>query len=222
MNPDALDQNLTNYCYKNLKEWIIRGDYAPGEKLLIAKLKERLKVGPTPIREALSRLTSSGLIFAEENKGFRVKPISESEIRDLYQTFNQIECLALRQAIELGDTAWEAGIVASLYKLSIIEKSSPVDSSSWLQRNYEFHYSLISGCNSPYLLKVREDLYQHFDRYCHLGMIVNKKSLVLNHQEHAEIAKAAIERNPDKACELIALHLKGSLEMVLEKLIKNS
>ncbi len=222
MTTDSTHQSLVDYCYKNLKEGIIRGDFAPGEKLRIAKLTAHLNVGPTPIREALSRLTSSGLIEAEANRGFYVKRISEADVRDIYATFNKIEILALSQAIELGDTSWEAHILAALYKLSVIEQAPPpVDSLTWLQLNYEFHYSLVAACQSPCLLKIREDLYQLFDRYCHLSLLLNKHSLALNHKDHCDLAKAVIDRDKAKACKLMTSHLESSLKQVIEKLKKN-
>lgn len=221
MSAEATDQTLTNYCYKNLKEAIIRGEFAPGEKLRIAKLKSYLNVGPTPIREALSRLASSGLINTEANRGFFVKNVSEAEVRDIYATFNKIELLALNQAIELGDSSWEANILGSLHKLSIVEKcSSPIDSESWLLLNYEFHYSLIAACNSPCLLKIRGDIYQLFDRYCHLSILINENNLLLNHNDHCEIAKAVINRDKSKACRLTTSHLENSLNQVIEALRK--
>lgn len=222
MSDDTSDQTLTNYCYKSLKEGIIRGEFAPGEKLRIAKLKSHLNVGPTPIREALSRLVSSGLINAEANRGFFVKSICEAEVRDIYATFNKIELLALNQAIELGDTSWEAHILGSLHKLSVIEKAPPpIDSVNWLLLNYEFHRSLIAACHSPCLLKIREDLYQLFDRYCHLSLLINEEALLLNNQDHCEIANAVIARDKAKACRLTTLHLENSLEQVIERLKKN-
>jgi GntR family carbon starvation induced transcriptional regulator len=112
--------------------------------------------------------------------------------------------------------------MASLHKLSVIEKSPPpIDPLTWLNRNYEFHYSLISACPSSCLLKIREDLYQLFDRYCHLSLLINEHSLALNHNNHCEIAKVVIERNKEKACKLTTLHLENSLEQVIERLKKN-
>lgn len=221
MSTEATEQTLANYCYKNLKEAIIRGEFKPGEKLRIEKLKSHLKVGPTPIREALSRLVTSGLIGNESNKGFFVKNVSEAEVRDIYATFNKIELLALNQAIELGNSSWEATILGALHKLSVVEKCPPpIDSESWLLLNYQFHYSLIMACNSPCLLQIREDIYQLFDRYCQLSMLINEDSLLLNHKDHCEIAEAVISRNKSKACRLTTLHLENSFSQVIRALHK--
>lgn len=221
MSAESTDQTLANYCYKSLKEAIVRGKFTPGEKLSIAKLKSHLNIGPTPIREALSRLASSGLIDNEANKGFFVKNVSEAEVRDIYATFNKIELIALNQAIELGDSSWEANILGSLHKLSIVEKCPPpIDFENWLLLNYEFHFSLIAACNSPCLLKIREDIYQLFDRYCHLSVLINEDTLLLNHHDHCEIARAVINRDKSNACRLTTLHLENSLNQVIEALKK--
>lgn len=213
------DLTLANYCYQRIKEAIIKGEFTPGKKLRIAQLKSYLNIGPTPIREALSRLTSSGLVDMEANKGFFVKNISEAEVRDIYATFNKIELLALNESIDLGDVSWEATILGVLHKLSAIEKASPpIDSLNWLSLNYQFHYSLIAACNSPCLLKIREGIYQLFDRYCHLSLFINEKALLLNHKEHCELAQAVISRDKLKASKLTTLHLENSLEQVIERL----
>jgi GntR family carbon starvation induced transcriptional regulator len=217
----APHDTFVEFCYKSLKEGIIRGEFAPGEKLRIAKLKSQLNVGPTPIREALCRLTATGLVIAEANRGFYVKQVTENEIKDVYSTFTKIELLALDQAIDLGDITWEANIIASLHRLSVLEKTpSSIDTNQWLALNYDFHYSLVVACNSPCLLKIREDIYQLFDRYCHLSLLINPGFLPLNNKDHCEIATAVIARDKMKACQLTLLHLENSLEQVLKKLNK--
>lgn len=214
-----IEETLANSCYQAIKEAIITGEFAPGKKLRIIELKARLQVGATPIREALSRLISSGLIGMEANKGFFVKDVSEAEVKDIYATFSKIELLALNESISRGDVLWEASVISALHQLSAIEKSPPlVDCTKWLSLNYQFHYSLVAACGSPCLLKIRESVYQLFDRYCHLSLLANKEALLLNHQEHCELAQAALARDTARVCKLTALHLDKSLGQVLEKL----
>lgn len=221
MSAEDTDQTLANTCYKHLKEAIVRGDFLPGEKLRMRMLTSRLNAGPTPIREALSRLASSGLVEMELNRGFFVKKVSEAEVRDIYATFNKIELLALNQAMELGDTSWEANILGALHKLSAVEKDPlNVDSSNWLLLNYQFHHALVAACNSPCLLKIREDIYQLFDRYCHLSILANPNALVLNHKDHCEIANAVINRDKALACALTTQHLENSFNQVIERIRK--
>lgn len=210
---------LTQQCYEQLQSDIIDGTLKPGEKLKVEPMKQRFGVGQSPIREALSRLATSGLVTIENNKGFRVTNVSEDNIRDIYSTFIRIENMALELAIEYGDDAWEAAVVSELHKLSLIEqKNNPNSFVAWFKQNYNFHLALISGCNSPALLEIRHMIYQKFDRYCRMAYPIIKDGLITNHQEHQAIVSAALQRDIKKAQELMTHHINGSLEEVIKKL----
>lgn len=210
------DSTLAMKCFDTLQEAIINGKLEPGQKLKVEELKARLAVGQSPIREALSRLVSSGLVEIQGNRGFRVAAISEAEVRDLYELFFNIEMLALTQALERGDSRWEASIVAALYELGSIEKKKdPVPYAVWSAKNYAFHVALITGCNSPLLLQLRADLYRRFDRYCRLSFYHSNSNLMLNHAEHDELAQAVLRRDATKARTLMHHHIFGALEDVV-------
>ncbi len=215
----ALDSSLTQQCYDVLRAEIISGELKPGQKLKTGPLKERFDVGQSPIREALSRLVACGLVDTEENKGFRVAPISETDIRDIYRTFTAIENMALAWALECGDTTWEADIVAALHKLSLIENGKTVASYAvWSEYNYNFHYALIAGCNSPTLLELRNYIYMKFDRYCQISYQAIKEELCFNYAAHKELVDVVLQRNVQKACALMTYHINEPLEMVISKL----
>lgn len=212
------DPFLVNAIFEKLKEGIILGHFKPGEKLRIESLKAFTGAGPTPIREALSKLTETGLIEAAPNRGFFVKEVSIEEILDIYDTFLNIELLALEKAMKLGSAEWEASIVAALYTLGVIEKNTKFDLQAWLKANNAFHNCLISACRSPQLLKIRADLYLLFERYCYYSMIFNSTPPADVHQVHEELANAVIARDKNKAFKLTTEHLNGSLKIVLDKL----
>ena len=77
-----MKKNLVSLCFDAVKEGILSGKYLPDAKLNICALAEELKIGPTPVREALSRLSTTGLVKYVENCGFKAAPISELELRD--------------------------------------------------------------------------------------------------------------------------------------------
>lgn len=215
---------LSQQCYDKLQDDIINGTLQPGQKLKVANLKDQLDMGQSPVREALSRLVTTGLVEAEDNKGFRVAQISEADIRDIYQTYLHIELLAITQAMKLGDDAWEGRIAGALHELAIVEtQHKPTSYDVWTERNYNFHVALISGCNSPALMHIRADIYRRFDRYCRISFNLNNSSrkLIANHQEHRELAQAVIARDAKKVEKLLTWHITGSLEDVIAQL-KNS
>ena len=217
------DGLLATECYEQIQDAIIQGIFSPGQKLKVVDLKQRFGVGQSPIREALSRLTQSGLITAEDNKGFYVAPVSLEDILDTYQVFFDIEMMALTRALELGDDVWEAHIVGALHQLSLIEnKPEPVAYAEWVKRNYAFHVALISGCNSPLLLQLRAQVYKRFDRYCRISFHLAKEQLHANHQEHKALAEAVLKRDAKEVEALMRHHIFGAQIDVIETLKKNN
>ena len=219
------ENTLVQQCYEQLQQDIIVGLLRPGEKLKVERLKERFNVGQSPIREALCRLSAFGLVEATENKGFRVAKVSEADIRDTYRTFTDIELMALDLAIKHGDDAWEASVVAALHTLSLVEcKEVPIHYATWAERNYNFHVSLILGCNSPLLLEVRRHLYMRFDRYCHMAYkiatenVFTTENLLANHEEHKKIASSMLKRDSQAVHRLVSYHINANLEAVIEAL----
>ncbi|MCZ6586034.1 MAG: GntR family transcriptional regulator, partial [Gammaproteobacteria bacterium] len=66
--------------YERLRHDILNGRLEPGRRLRIKALKERYDVGHSPLREALNRLTASGLIDQVDGKGFQVSITSADEL----------------------------------------------------------------------------------------------------------------------------------------------
>lgn len=213
------NKTLAHFCFEEIQSRIIQGRLLPGSKLKVAALAQELQMGPTPVREALSRLADTGLVHAMDNRGFRVSPISEQDICDLYETFCKIEVLALREAVEKGDQEWESQVIATLYQLGLIELN-PQSASYliWTPYNSAFHEALVRGCKSPSLLHVRQELFRRFDRYCHLSFLINQDLLSFNHEEHRQIAEAALQRDASKAAQYLSSHILGGLDPVIAQL----
>jgi DNA-binding transcriptional MocR family regulator len=81
--------------YSELKAKIMRGDFAPGERLEPAQLAKQLGVSPTPVRDALYRLSGERLIEAWRHEGFRQPILAEADLHDLYAWAASLLALAL-------------------------------------------------------------------------------------------------------------------------------
>ena len=126
-------------------------------------------------------------------------------------------------AIKRGDQDWEAGIVAQLHKLSHLELSKKeISPSQWAEQNYNFHFALIAGCQSPTLLEIRRHLYMKFDRYCHMSYQLSQHTMHDNDDAHQELAKAVLERNTQQAKKLMTEHINGPLKLIIEEYEKHN
>ncbi len=203
-----------------LREEIVRGVVAPGSKLKLVPLARRYSIGRGPLREAACRLAAEGLVVIEEQRGFRVAPISRRDLVDVTRTRRRIEAMALRDAIAHGDVAWEGEVLAALHML---ERSSALDDSdagreSFTAHHRAFHEALCRACPSVYLLHFRELLYVHSERYRCLAADRYRARVVSRDVtgEHRALAEAAVGRDAETACELLDLHLQHTADTLLD------
>lgn len=100
------DHMLSERVYQSILRSVARGDLQGGEKLRIEELARTLNVSPTPVREALSRLETTGLVVHPPHRGFRVAPpLSSNQFDRLMDGRELIEVGAAGLAIEHGNAA---------------------------------------------------------------------------------------------------------------------
>ena len=199
-----------------LRADILSSKLPPGTNLLFSKLKADYGVGLSPLREALSRLAAGGLVNSEGQRGFFVANESLEDFHDISMLRQNIEGLALRKSIELGDDGWEAQVVAARHGLSLLERGSSteeINDELWELRHREFHEALISGCNSPWLMHITNMLTDQFDRYRRSSSEANL-SMQSQSLQHQEITDAALDRKADLAVGLLNDHIKFAVDQI--------
>ena len=164
---DGLRKTEATLVAERLRDEIVRGVVAPSAKLKLAVLAERYGIGRAPLREAAAKLAAEQLLVFEDHRGFRVAPISRDDLIDVTETRQRVETMALADAITYGDDEWEGEVMAALHRL---RRTSNIDDSDtgkarFRDRHREFHAALCAACPSTYLLRFRETLYAHTERY---------------------------------------------------------
>jgi DNA-binding GntR family transcriptional regulator len=207
--------------YQRIKRDIIFGDLAPASKLKLDVLKDRYSASMSTLRETLNRLASEGFVDALDQRGFYVTPVSKEDLEEIAQLRVLLECHALRLSIQNGDTDWEGNLVSAHHKLHLMEqKMMAGDESSqedWKRYDWEFHKALIEACGSKNLLSLHAVLFDKYLRY---------QMLVLTHRgeeavdEHRTIFEAALERNADRASEVLKQHIDRGLSHSLKAFVE--
>ena len=214
--------SLTQRAYDQLRDDLINCRFEPGEPLRIGELCKRLEASQGAVREALSRLTSECLVQARPQRGFRVTPISAEDLRDLTAARIEIEELCLRHAIAAGDIRWEARIIAAFHQLS---RTPPLEPGARQRRfdrqfvalHHSFFDDLISSCDGVWLGRVRQMLQVQELRYHGRSPppTPGERDLV---GELREVMEAAISRDADRACRLLALHMRRSADVLIAQI----
>jgi DNA-binding GntR family transcriptional regulator len=214
--------NMTQGAYEGLRADLLACRILPGKRLKIQELCTQFSVSLGAIREALSRLTSEGLVVAEPQRGFRAAPISAADLADLTMVRVEIETLCLKRAIEYGDVDWEARLVAAAHRLSRTPERDGNDparsNEDWAEAHSAFHLALVDGCGSPWLLHLHALLYAQSERYRRLSVPFAAKGRNVD-EEHQAIVAATLARDVENAARLLATHLEATTLILLNAMM---
>ena len=195
--------STTQKVVEDIRQRIIRGELPPGEKLKVETLKALLQTGASPIREALSLLTSDQLVERIDQRGFRVAPVGSAHFREILALRCELDIIALRASIQSGDTAWQENLVLAHHRLS---QATRDDIERWESLHKKFHAQLLSACGSPILTRFCDQLYDLNIRYRYLAgksVRYGKRNV---EQEHKAILDAVLKGDSESASGQLVTH----------------
>lgn len=190
-------ETMANRAASALRAEILSGALAPGAKVNLDRLRERLDLSLAPVREAVTRLACEGLVEAEDQRGYRVAPVSAEDLAEITMLRAEFDALALALSIERGDLDWESAVLAALHRLT---RSTPADRAT---AHAAFHAALIAGAGAPRLIAQCARLYALTARYAALFGAPDDDP-----DTAPAIAAAAVARKADDARRLIADHAR--------------
>lgn len=131
-----------------LRELILNGELAPGERLLEVALVDRLRTSRTPIRAALARLSEEGLLEKVSGKGYIVREFTVRDIQDSVEVRGTLEGIAARFAAERGISMLALNqIKESVARIDRLLEKVELDNEEierYLEINQLFHNQLIA------------------------------------------------------------------------------
>lgn len=209
---------LATNLYDRMRADLLAGKLEPGRKLQIEFLCDQYQAGQTPVREALNRLTSDGLVERRDQRGFAVAGISAADLREITKTRVWLEEVALREAFAADQPDWEEALVLAYHRLSKVPRSLSetqyLENPEWERLHRAFHRTLISGCQSRWLLNFCEQLSDQLYRYRQLSV---KRIYPNRHEreEHKAMLDAVIERDAARAIQLMRKHYETTADIIL-------
>lgn len=155
--------SIREKVYTAVRNEILNGDIAPGERMIETRLAQQIKTSRTPVREALHMLEREGLLEAIPRVGYRVKRIRWDEVEEICEIRAVNEVLAARWAMKRISTkelqAMEKNIEQGEKEVRMGDPKAFVD------RDEEFHEILARASGSERLLELCEQLRRHMLRY---------------------------------------------------------
>jgi DNA-binding GntR family transcriptional regulator len=212
-------QSLRQQVYQALKQIILQGDLASGERIVETKLAEQLQVSRTPIREAIGQLKQEKLIVSKPNGGFKVATLSARDAIQLYDCRIALEQLSVGSACEniTSKQLEQLEQCILLAEKSVQSKSDNSNTLKLLEIDYQFHHLITESSGNKWLLTLLE---QVFDKMALLRVQTTKHNpqVLEISLEHKQVYDAIASRDINLAQETITKHLIASKARVVREL----
>jgi len=210
---------LSDKAYKALKADIISCALEPGCQVTQPELVEKYGFGITVVREALQRLAQEGFVKSVPRFGYIVNPITISDVYELFEVRTPLEAAAARWAAIRG-TDRELAKLAEMANFTYVHRDL-ASYSEFLANNNSFHRSVAVAAGNQRLVDLISKLLEESMQIFHYAIDLRDQAAEA-HEEHISLARALLDRDPDRAEEIVRTQLARAQQVVLEALTGRS
>lgn len=220
LNLGKLDYNrkyLRDVIFEKLQKAIINKKLEQGEIITEKQISREFGVSRTPVREALYKLTATGLIRIIPNKGFLISKWSIKEIKDVFE----IRIVLERMAVELFIKNISQENVERLKEI-IRKTEKVVKENNFMEAakmNNKFHGLIIEKSNNREMFNMMEPLKNKINIF-RLISISTPSRLEKSLEEHKRIFNSIAKKDIVNAKRLIEIHIRKVFEIIEKKLLE--
>ncbi|MGM0410186.1 MAG: GntR family transcriptional regulator [Bacillota bacterium] len=229
-NITKMKGSTSDIVYDIIKDEIITGELAPGDRLIESDLAKRLEISRTPLREALKLLEFEGFLTKNLGSGVRVSELSIEELEDMYETERVLESVVLENITD----SWEEGDLDQLEKIvqrikigynreknNDSEKIKKRYLKEYNELNVEFHKELLNIYNNQIFLKIYDEIEGKHLRYAYFSFYKYKSRFIKASEEHMKIFDLIKNREGKKVAELAFKHKLRAEKTISKSLEKH-
>lgn len=215
--PASYRATLRDRAYSGVRELLIGGQLAPGQRLSVRELAANLDVSPTPVREAVNRLVAERALEVRPQSAVRVPMMTKERFGELR---------AIRIALE-GMAAYRAATHATPSELQRIRvhherfrraaRRQRPDPSVVIRANQQLHFEIYRSARMPALLSLIESLWMQIGPVLNLDLRTSPQRLhtLAAHDHHAKLVAALQRHDPRAARRALVADIESAAAYIL-------
>ena len=206
--------NLSEKAYNLIKDAICEGGISPGDILSESQLASQFEMSRTPVREALRMLAAEDFVEVRNGIGAYVKPLSSKDMDDLYEVRRALEMQAIKTSIYL-ITPDEIDYFERCFQAQIdaCDRGDHPGHGEFSALDWQLHILFVERCTNRYIKSVVSAYDSNLRRYQSMS-IDALNDVRVSAQQHLDILKTLRTRDPEKASEVLRLHLEWSASLL--------
>jgi DNA-binding GntR family transcriptional regulator len=207
--PVELYSTKSDFAYTTLRQKILSGEFAPGQVLNQATLARTIGISTTPLREALRRLKSEGLVELGAHRDAKVTDLSAEEASDLLEVRRSLDPLAAALAAERRTKA-DIAAIREAAGIEPLRRDFGVDH---LRAHRRFHSAIYRASHNDLLIAMLDGLWDKADRYRRAGLVVERSQEERDQKsdEHVRLVECVVAGDSEGAAAIMHEHVSTSL-----------
>lgn len=197
---------------KILLEYILIGSIKPGERISLPKIARELDLSVTPIREALTQLSETGIVIYIANRGFFLTELSIKEAKEVYDLMALMEGYAVKNSVFNQKQIEELRVINSTF----IDAKNALE---MLDYDRLFHQKLIENYTNESAVKIIEDLRVRISLYDYAFWNIDQKMTSI--AMHEKIINLLVANDIESAVNLIRDNWIQGVQYIIDNLEKN-
>jgi DNA-binding GntR family transcriptional regulator len=208
--PAELFETKSDYAYRQVRDRILSGELQPGAVLQQRELAGKIGISTTPLREALRRLKSEGLVELDAHRDARISPLRAEEARDLLELRKSLDPLAAGLAAQRRTNADIQAIRAAHAGLEPLPTQPAIGQ---LVAHRNFHAAIYRASHNDLLIEALEGLWDKADRYRRLALQNDRGQAARDQKadEHQTLVDYIAAGDSDAAAKVMRAHIDTSL-----------
>lgn len=196
--------SLADEVCQSIADEIVVGTFTPGARLDEVSLAERYQVSRTPIREALKKLSSMGLVETRPNRSSVVIYLSTAQLDMAFEAIGEMEASCARHAAVRMSTD-ELQHLVNIHEISRAALQT-ADINQYDTANRDFHHSLLQGCHNSILIETTLNLRNRVAPFRRV-QFRNLERMSASFEEHCAIVDALVKHDASTAYREMRTHL---------------
>ena len=208
--PAELFETKSDYAYRQVRDRILSGELQPGAVIQQRELASQIGISTTPLREALRRLKSEGLVELDAHRDARISPLRAEEGRDLLELRKSLDPLAAGLAAQ---RRTNSDIQAIRAAHSVLEPLPSHPAVEQLVAHRNFHAAIYRASHNDLLIDALEGLWDKADRYRRLALQSDRGQDARDQKarEHQLLVDLIASGDSEAAANLMRTHIDTSL-----------
>jgi len=207
-----MDSISREQAYKKIKDMLKTGELKPGDVTSVNELMSKFKIGRSPLRDAVLRLSDEGIIQVLPRKGIFIKGINSKEVKELFQLRLAIELFAVECIID----NYDEKSLNELEKVLLDQQKSAEknDNDGFMIADENFHKKLVGMLNNSKMNQILEESRRRLSLYGFKTLTFHN-NMIESAEEHKKILDAIKNKDKKKAREEIAKHLTRTKNIII-------